>query len=340
VPLAAFVAVTIAGCSSGGPAAAPAPASQAGRSSAAPATPAAAPNANALKPLSAVDPCSLVGQVTPMIELTKVKTPALKGARSCNWEAASMDADLTSRRFALNVNIYARSSLKKLSGLPRSEDAVTTYPSLAGHPARLVKNAGTGECYVSIGVTSSSRVDVTAFGGALGANCAGVMAAAPLIAGQLPGGRPGGTSAAPADRGFAPAGPLAAVAPCSLGTGIKVKLTKTKTGQNYCQWVYASSKNISTAQIEGVEVDLVYAGGVGAIAHSGSLTMVALPAVAGHPARLVTETGTNSCFVALGVSGSSRVDVGVDDYLGNAGLACKLAQQVAPAVAAQLPAAS
>jgi hypothetical protein len=340
VPLALLAAVTIAGCSAGGPRTA-----AVGHSSAAGAPPAAPPsatpaarNANAGRPLSAVDPCSLGSQLTAGIDLVKVKAGALPGTRACNWEAAKLDADLTGSKYAMSVYVYDHAGLPAATA-PGSGDTVTHYPSLGGHQARLVKNAGTGKCAVALSVTSSSRADVSVYGSSLAADCAAATAAAPAVAGQLPGGQPGSTGADAAVPASAPRGPLAAVDPCSLGAPVKAGLAVVKSGPGYCQWVYGTTKSIKTAQIEAVEVDFVYGAGLGGIVRSPDVTMAPYPAVDGHRASTETVPSLNSCFISVGVTASSRVDVGVDDYLGTYAGACALVRKFAPMLARQLPAA-
>jgi hypothetical protein len=339
-PLVALAALALAACSGGGQDAA-SPAASPSLSSSIGAAPApVVRDANAGRSLTAVDPCSLVTQVTSKIVLTKVKLGALPGTRACHWAASALDADLTGSRYSVGILIYDHAGLSRLSALPKSEVKVTAYPALSGHQARLVKDPGTAQCTVSIGVTGSSRVDVAVYGSSLTANCAGATEVAPLVAGQLPGGTGSGGSAQPPGGGGAPSGPLATVDPCSLTAKVTVKLTRLKSGQGYCQWVYSSSKNIRTAQIEQVEVDLVYTAGLGGIASSPSITMTPYPALDGHQARQAIEASLNTCLISVGVSGSSRVDVGVDDYLGSAVGACTLARRVAPMIAQQLPAGS
>jgi hypothetical protein len=336
-PLVALAALALAACS-GGPDAGASPASPSVSSATVPAP--VVRDANAGRPLTAVDPCSLVTQVTSEIVLTKVKLGALPGTRACHWAASALDADLTGSRYSVGILIYDHAGLSRLAALPKSEGNVTAYPALSGHQARLVKDPGTAQCTVSIGVTGSSRVDVAVYGSSLAANCAGAAEVAPLVAGQLPGGTATGGSAQPAGGAGAPSGPLAAVNPCSLTAQVTVKLTKLKSGQGYCQWVYSSSKNIRTAQIEQVEVDLVYTAGLGGIAGSPSMTVTPYPAIAGHQARQAIEASLHTCLISVGVTSSSRVDVGVDDYLGSAVGACTLARRVAPMIAQQLPAGS
>jgi hypothetical protein len=365
VALALLLAVTMAGCSAGGPrtaataqghssaAGTPAAASPAGgppaAASPAAARPAAATpaarNANAGRSLSAVDPCSLGSQLTAEIDLVKVKAGALPGTRACNWEAAKLDADLTGSSYAVSVYIYDHAGLPAATA-PQSGDTVTHYPSLEGHQARLVKNAGTGKCTVALSVTASSRADVSVYGSSLAADCAAATAAAPAVAGQLPavagqlpGGQPGSAGSGAAGPASAPRGPLAAVAPCSMGARVTAGLTVVKSGPGYCQWVYGTTKSIKTAQIEAVEVDFVYGAGLRGIVPSPDVTMAPYPAVDGHRASTETVPSLNSCFISVGVTASSRVDVGVDDYLGSYAGACALARKFAPMLARQLPAA-
>jgi hypothetical protein len=337
VPLAVLAAVAIAGCSTGGPhAAAPAQ----GGSSAARAPAAATPavrDANAGRSLSAVDPCSLGAQVTPIIDLTKVKAGSPDGTRGCTWHASALDADLTGTDYTLSVYIFDHDGLPR-EDVPPPGETITKYAGLAGHQTRLVKNAGTEACTVSIAVTSSSRVDVVVYASALAADCAAATEAAPAVAGQLPGGQPGSSGAQPVAAN-APSGPLAAVDPCSLGAQDRAGLTKVKSGRGFCEWVSGSPKSVPSSQFEAVEADFVYSSGLDGIVHDPDVTIAAFPSVAGHPASLATIPPLNSCVISLGVTSSSRVDVGVDDYLGSAAAACQLARKVAPVLARKLPAA-
>jgi len=157
VPLAVLAAVAIAGCSTGGPhAAAPAQ----GGSSAARAPAAATPavrDANAGRPLSAVDPCSLGAQVTPIIDLTKVKAGSPDGTRGCTWHASALDADLTGTDYTLSVYIFDHDGLPR-EDVPPPGETITKYAGLAGHQTRLVKNAGTEACTVSIAEKAASII--------------------------------------------------------------------------------------------------------------------------------------------------------------------------------------
>jgi hypothetical protein len=172
------VAIVVAACStgtSGSPSPSPTTASApTSRTSAAPATTASR--------LASIDPCSLLDPaIIAKNNMTKDQVGAAAGARYCSWQDHATATDLG---FLIGINIYDAAGLDQLS---TAGFTVTNY-SVGQHQGRLSKDTVDTTCAVSIGVTSTSRVDVVGIDGANrgDVSCQLAKSVAPSVERKLP----------------------------------------------------------------------------------------------------------------------------------------------------------
>jgi hypothetical protein len=131
-------------------------------------------------PLAHTDPCSLLDQaVITANQLQPSKSGTGPGTRYCRWDTGASGVG-----YNLAVNIYDNAGLDKLSV---AGFTVTNYP-VGRHQGRMSKDTVGGACAVSIGVTSTSRVDVVGvdYGGQLDRACVVATTVAPAVEQKLP----------------------------------------------------------------------------------------------------------------------------------------------------------
>ncbi|MGH3620167.1 MAG: DUF3558 domain-containing protein [Sciscionella sp.] len=172
----AFVAILLVSCSNQTPGAgSSAPLTSVSSSSAAnepDSTDGAGPTSSAHGSLASVDPCSLLTEAQQgQLGITTGGTPSDVGtARGCQWNTSASTLSLDVRNNA------------GLSQVPADGGAVTET-TVGGHRAK--KRDSAGACFIFLGVTASSRVDVSGIGNT-GPNCSIAQQAAQLIERNLP----------------------------------------------------------------------------------------------------------------------------------------------------------
>jgi hypothetical protein len=133
--------------------------------------------------LAAIDPCTLLTQAQlDQYGLSKRDSGSLAGARQCTW-GRMVDAN-GKGGYAVGPAIWDHQGLKDIN---TDGQIVTDGLSVGKHPARQAKQANGNACFVAIGVTESSRVDVVVAGSPDEA-CGLANQFAKLIEPQLPGG--------------------------------------------------------------------------------------------------------------------------------------------------------
>jgi len=133
-------------------------------------------------PLARVDPCSLLDQAVITANHLQPDTSGIgPGTRYCRWDTGASGVG-----YSLAINIYDQAGLDQLS---TAGFTVTNYP-IGSHQGRTSKDTVGHTCLVSIGVTSTSRVDVVGvdYGGQLDRACVVATTVAPAVEQKLPGG--------------------------------------------------------------------------------------------------------------------------------------------------------
>lgn len=148
-----------------------------------PTTGGASSTSDAAATLAAIDPCSLLTQTQlDQYGLRRRDSGDVAGARTCSWDHP---ADVQGKgSFNLKPGIWDRQGLKDINTRGYSLADVV----IGRHQARQAAQAGGNGCFIAIGVTESSRVDVAASGDP-GQGCVLANQFATLIEPQLPGGR-------------------------------------------------------------------------------------------------------------------------------------------------------
>jgi Protein of unknown function (DUF3558) len=133
-------------------------------------------------PLASVNPCSLLDPaVVSQNQLQPDKSGTGPGTRYCRWDTGATASGVG---YNIAINIYDGAGLDQLSTIGFT---VTNDP-VGQHSGRMSKDTVGGTCAVSIGVTSTSRVDVVAVdsGGQLDRACVVATAVAPSVERKLP----------------------------------------------------------------------------------------------------------------------------------------------------------
>lgn len=120
----------------------------------APAAPTTATSSTNGAALAAVQPCSVVSSsVLSQNGLTETNQPATPGARSCTWQKTT---DQNGPGFVLGVDVRDSQGLADID----SQGFSLTDDTVGHHQGKQAEDAAGFECFVAIGVTPSSRVDV------------------------------------------------------------------------------------------------------------------------------------------------------------------------------------
>lgn len=118
--------------------------------------PSAAPSSRSTgATLIATQPCDLVADsVLQQNHLVRQDLPPAPGARSCTWQRTT---DAQTPGFVLGVDVRDSQGLADINtgGLTLTDDPV------GHHQGKLVQQSSGDTCFVAIGVTPTSRVDVT-----------------------------------------------------------------------------------------------------------------------------------------------------------------------------------
>ncbi|HEX3649374.1 MAG TPA: DUF3558 family protein, partial [Pseudonocardiaceae bacterium] len=135
----------------------------------------------AADPLASVDPCSLLDPaVISQNQLQHDTSGNGPGDRYCSWQTAvTSDAG-----YSIAINIYDHAGLNQLNTV---DFTVTNHP-VGQHQGRMSKQTGGSACSVSVGVTSTSRVDVVGVddSGQQDRSCVEATTVAPSVEQRLP----------------------------------------------------------------------------------------------------------------------------------------------------------
>jgi hypothetical protein len=119
-----------------------------------PSTPATSASA-AADPLARTNPCTLLDPaIASQNQLTHGAPETGPAIRFCRWSTPIS----TDPQYEISIGIYDQYGLDALN--PKAFN-ITDYP-VGGHQGRLSKQVGGSVCIVSIAVTKTSRVDVSA----------------------------------------------------------------------------------------------------------------------------------------------------------------------------------
>jgi hypothetical protein len=142
------------------------------------------PSATASDPLANTDPCTLMpAAVLSQNQLQPNKSGNELGARFCRW---SHIADSSGSGYDVSINIYDHAGQDQLN---TNNFTIMDFP-LKHHPGKLAQAKVLHTCTVSIGITSTSRVDIIGTDGAgqLEAACTIAKLVGPAVENQLPAG--------------------------------------------------------------------------------------------------------------------------------------------------------
>jgi hypothetical protein len=132
--------------------------------------------------LAAFQPCDLLSATDlSQNQLTKTDSGTGSGARSCYWKNTTADNGFG---YAVGVDIRDSQGLTDINtdGYTISDDPI------GGHQGKQALQTNGGGCFVAIGVSSSSRVDVSATGsGTASESCTLANKLAKLVEPGLPG---------------------------------------------------------------------------------------------------------------------------------------------------------
>ena len=139
-------------------------------------------SATAADPLANVDPCSLLDPaVISQNQLQPDKSGIGPGTRYCQWDTGAITSGVG---YNIAINVYDHAGLDQLSTVGFT---VTNYP-VGRHQGRMSKDTVGDACAVSIGVTSTSRVDVVGIDstGRVDPACVEATTVAPSVEQKLP----------------------------------------------------------------------------------------------------------------------------------------------------------
>lgn len=173
IALVAIATFAVGGCTSTTPGAA-STASDTSRATPAPTS------TTVVDPLAKIDPCSLLDPaVIKQNQLESDKSGTGPGTRYCQWDTGASGVG-----YNIAINVYDKAGLDQLS----TTGTTVTNDPVGRHPGRLSKDTTGGTCLVSIGVTSTSRVDVVGvdYGGQLDRACVVATTVAPSVEQKLP----------------------------------------------------------------------------------------------------------------------------------------------------------
>lgn len=134
--------------------------------------------------------------------------------------------------------------------------------------------------------------------------------------------------------------PLAATDPCTLLDASVISQNQLSSGKSAtgpgvreCRWD-KSADSSSAGYL--VTIGIYDHAGLDDLSTAGFI--VSNNPVGSHQGRLSKDTAGHTCDVSLGISKTSRVDIGGVDGAGNLDAACVVATQIAPLVEQKLPA--
>lgn len=139
--------------------------------------------AAAADPLAGVDPCALLDPaVISQNHLQRNASGTESGARYCRWGTGPVAGG----GYSVTINIYDHAGLDQLN---TTGFTITDHP-VGNRQGRMSKQTPGSGCSVSIGVTSTSRVDVLGIddAGKQERACVVATTVAPAVAQRLPSG--------------------------------------------------------------------------------------------------------------------------------------------------------
>jgi ABC-type phosphate transport system substrate-binding protein len=105
--------------------------------------------------LTSIQPCDLLSSAD--VSQNQLGTPApenLGGARTCSWQNTTAN---NGDGYNISVGIRDTQGINEISS---GVDTITP-DNIGSHPGRQLQSTQSGTCVIAIGVTNSSRVDVT-----------------------------------------------------------------------------------------------------------------------------------------------------------------------------------
>jgi hypothetical protein len=106
--------------------------------------------------LASLQPCDLLSaSVLANLQLTKTDSGTANGARTCGWQKGVDVNGLNG--YSAGVDIRDSQGLKDVV----TTGFTTTSKKIGSHQAEQLQSTNSGDCIVAIGVTDSSRVDIT-----------------------------------------------------------------------------------------------------------------------------------------------------------------------------------
>lgn len=128
--------------------------------------------------LANIDPCTLLSdEDKARLGLRKEEQDSIGGARLCGWVAGT-----GSSVYGLGIGIREKQGLAEVRGA----DGPPKPVSIGSHDAREARDTSGQTCLVAVGVTDSSRVDVSASGGDVSQMCKTATELAKLVEPKLP----------------------------------------------------------------------------------------------------------------------------------------------------------
>jgi hypothetical protein len=109
--------------------------------------------------LASIQPCDLLS--SDVVSQNQLGTPApdnASGARACTWQNTTAN---NGDGYVVGTDIRDSQGIKDVS----TGGYTVTPDNIGGHPGRQLQSTQAGGCIIAIGVTSSSRVDVTVTAG-------------------------------------------------------------------------------------------------------------------------------------------------------------------------------
>ena len=133
-------------------------------------------------PLASVDPCTLIAQADVTSSgLEAGKTVQAPGGRECRWERP--DDGATIDGYVLQIAIYDTAGIDQLN---TDGGSVSDYP-VGKYQGKLFQDSSLNNCVVSVGTSSTSRVDIYVNSSvSLAQGCSLVKEVAPKVVANFP----------------------------------------------------------------------------------------------------------------------------------------------------------
>jgi hypothetical protein len=147
-------------------------------------TPSSSDSSGSGASLAALQPCDLISaSVLTQLQLAKSDSGSSGGARSCSWQKPVDENGVNG--YTAGVDIRDSQGLNDLD----TDGFTVTSDEVGSHQAKELQSTVPGDCAVSIGVTDSSRVDVSVNAGTdTSQACSVANQLAKVVEPQLPAG--------------------------------------------------------------------------------------------------------------------------------------------------------